>query len=254
MKLKQLFLPIACAAAMAASNAGAQPSVSSINIVGYVNTVFQPGNNWFGNPLDDTANDLNTIIPTAPTGTTVSLWNTTANTYTPVSTFTGSAWSMDLTLNPGTGALLQTGAQFTNTFVGTVLDFNGVNYDGHTFHQPAVFTGSPGLYLLSSVAPVALFGDGFGTFGTNNVFSVFDSVIGRAPNDGEQIITLDPVTQLYTTNTFSAGAWTLGDPTLGVGEAAMFNIGPVPEPGVVSIAVAGLVGVGVVLRRRRVRA
>jgi hypothetical protein len=248
MKLKQLFLPIACAAAMAAANAGAQSGDHPLNVVGYVNTIFQPGYNWFGNPLDDNTNDLNTVIPTAPSGTTVSLWNTTASHYTPVSTFNGSAWSTDLLLNPGTGALLQTGTQFTNTFVGQVEDLNGSVWNGSTFHQPPALSGPNGLYLLSSKAPLDLSGD---TFGPTNI-SVFLGIIGRAPNNGEQIITLDPATQLYTTNTFSGGVWSLGDPTLGVGQAAMFNIGPVPEPGVVSIAVVGLVGVGVVMRRRRV--
>ena len=113
---------------LAAATAPAQ--VYNTNIVGYGNTTFQPGYNWFGNPLDAPPNMLSALIPTAPNGTTVSLWSSTLNLFTPTVTFTGGAWSSDLTLSPGTGAALHTPSLFINTFVGTVLDFDGSAWVG----------------------------------------------------------------------------------------------------------------------------
>jgi hypothetical protein len=246
MKLKQLLLPIGSALAMGAVTAGAQGW--SMNVVGYVNGTFQPGDTWFGNPLDDPPNTLSILIPTAPTGTTVSLWNSTLNQYTPVSTFTGSGWSTDLTLNPGTGALLDTPSQFPNTFVGNVLDLNGALWDGLTYHEPAPFAEPNGLYLLSCMMPLSLSGDVFDPT-PGGSFSVFESIIGRAPNDGEQVTTLDPLTQTYTTTTFLDGAWDNGAPSLDLGEAAMFNIISVPEPSALGLLAAGLGTLGIARRR-----
>ena len=68
MKTKNLVLTTVAALLLGYGNAQA-------NIVGYVNTPFQPGANWFGNPLLNTNNLLSTLIPSAPDGTTVSFWN-----------------------------------------------------------------------------------------------------------------------------------------------------------------------------------
>src|SRR5580693_2766172 len=98
------------------------------NIVGYVNLTFQTGANWFANPLLSTAqggDSLDTIMPTAPDGTTVSLWNPTADQFTTTSTFDNGAWSDNLVLDPGTGALLNAPSQFVNTFTGSVENLDG---------------------------------------------------------------------------------------------------------------------------------
>jgi|WetSurMetagenome_2_1015567.scaffolds.fasta_scaffold222425_1 hypothetical protein len=228
--------------------ATASAQVYSSNIVGYVNTVLQSGYNWIGNPLDNPPNQLSALVPTAPDGTTVSLWNSTLNLFTPTVTFnTGFGWSSDLTLNPGTGFQLDTTSPFTNTFVGNVLDFNGSGWGGGV--MPSPFAGPSGLYLLSSKAPVALSGDVFNP-GLSQ-FSVFLSIIGRNPLAGESVTTLDPLTQTYFTTTWNGSAWDNGAPTLAVGQAAMFNIGPVPEPSTLGLLALGLGVLGVIRRRRR---
>jgi hypothetical protein len=78
---------------------------------------------------------------------------------------------------------------------------------------------------------------------------VFEAIIGRTPHNGEQVTTLNPLTQTYTTTTFLGGVWNNGDPVLPIGQAAMFNIGPVPEPSALGLLLAGL-GVTGIARRR----
>jgi hypothetical protein len=132
--------------------------------------------------------------------------------------------------------LLNTPSQFLNTFTGTVENFDG-SLLGDMFAQPPAFSGPNGVYFLSSKTPLVLSGD---VFNPPTSSSVFLGILGRAPNEGEQVTTLDALTQTYTTTTFINGAWNNGDPTLAIGEAAMINIGPVPEPSPLALLAAGL--------------
>jgi hypothetical protein len=202
-------------------------------VVGYFNYVFQPGDNWFGNQLNNTANDLDTLIMSAPTGTTVSLWNPTSDSFGQTSTWNGSQWSLDLTLNPGNAALLDAPTLFTNTFTGTVVNFPPTN--------PPPFSGPNGLYLLSCIDPLTL---------SSN--SVFDAIVGRDPHNGEQVTVLDALTQTTTTSTYSGGAWDI-IPALAIGEAALFNIGPVPvpEPAWLGLVLVGAGTLSYIRRRQR---
>jgi hypothetical protein len=216
------------------------------NIVGYVNLTFQTGANWFANPLLNTAqggDSLDTVIPTAPDGTTVSLWNPSANQFTITSTFDDGAWSDNLVLDPGTGALLNAPSQFINIFVGTVENFDGTIAGNTSFGTAPLFSGPNGIYFLASKAPVALSGN-----------DVLQDIIGRGPLNGEQVTTLNALTQTYTTTTFLNGVWNNGDPTLAVGQAGMFNIGPAPEPSSVALMLAGLAGAIVFRRHQLARA
>ena len=188
-------------------------------------------------------------------------WNSTANQFTPSAIWDGSDWSAELTLAPGTGALLNTPTPFTNTFVGTVLNFDGSVLTGNSPYgggasltEPPPFGGPNGLYLFSSKAPFALSGHVFAP--NTGTADVFESIIGRLPQDGEQVTTLNPLTQIYTTATFLGGVWNNADPSLGVGQAALFNIGPVvvPEPPALGLLLAGLGVAGMVRRRVRSRA
>jgi PEP-CTERM motif len=253
MKVKLQLFPIASAFMMAAATLQAQSPVYSLNAVGYTTTAFQPGANWFGNTLDAGDNTLNALMPTAPTGTTVSLWNSTLNQFTPTATFLGTGWSSDPTINPGTGALLQTTTQFNNVFVGTVLDLDGTPWNiNDNFSEPPPFTGPAGLYLLNSKTPVLLSGTVFDP--SQNEYPVFESIIGRAPLNGEQVTTLDPLTQTYVTTTYDDGAWNNGVPSLAVGQAAMFNLEAVPEPSIWALLAVGLGTLGFVRIRRSLTA
>ena len=189
--------------------------------VGYVNTVFSPGNSLFGNPLQNAPNHLSNLFTLPPEGTAVGLWNPATLSFGSVSVFQGGTWSVDFTLAPGTGAMLTTPAPFTNTFVGEVLAPDGSAWSGTSVPPPA-YSGPDGVYLWSSKFPAVL-------GSASAIGSVWEYIVGRAPHQGEQFGWLDLGQNLQIT-TFLGGAWTNGDPALGVGQAGFFNIGPVPIP------------------------
>lgn len=219
-------------------------------IVGFADEQFLVGDNLFGNPLLNTANDLNTLFtsssmtPSAPDGTTISRWSSTASAYTETSTYSSGAWSDDFTLLPGEGALLHTSSIFSNRFIGQPLAPDGSIFVG-VISLPSPFNGPSGIYLLSSKFPVNL------PSGGN---SVFESILGRAPQDGESFTTYDTATQTSNTTTFASGAWNNGDPVLTLGDAAFFNLVGVPEPSVGSLTVVGFCFCWIVSRRRRANA
>lgn len=128
MRTKALF----CAAALAAGAATsmAQSNVYSLNVVGYVNYSFSSGNYVLVcNPLNAGTNDLNTILAGAPTGTQVQTWNTAAQDFdaaTPVKLANGT-WNPNLTVKPGQGFFVVANGNFTNTFVGEVIQGSVTN-------------------------------------------------------------------------------------------------------------------------------
>lgn len=109
----------AAALAAGAITSMAQSNVYSLNIVGYVNKVI-PANQFtlLANPLDAGTNDLTTLLPTAPNGTQIQVWN--GSGYEGASKSFGS-WSTNLTVMPGEGFFVKTPSSITNTFVGTVV-------------------------------------------------------------------------------------------------------------------------------------
>jgi hypothetical protein len=227
----------------------AQSNVYSGNIVGYVTYAFQPGDNLFGNPLSgggtsSGSETLSSIFLGVPDGASISLWSSVGGAFSQTSTFSSGAWSIDFVLSPGQGALLHAPSRFTNTFVGGVLAPDGSDWGGDSINPPPPFMGPSGVYLLSSKCPIE--------FSAASGFTVFNYVLGRAPQEGEQFTTLDALTQTYYTTTFTSGAWNNGNPVLHVGEAAFFNIGPavVPEPSVAALLVVGLC-LGRLISRRR---
>jgi hypothetical protein len=74
------------------------------------------------NPLQATNNTLNTVIPTAPDGTSVYKWNVANQDLdATVPTFVvGSGWQPNGTVAPGEAFFVASGGDFTNTFVGEV--------------------------------------------------------------------------------------------------------------------------------------
>jgi hypothetical protein len=217
----------------------ANAQVYSSNIVGYVNRAFVPGNNLFATPLDTGGGDTLSELFTGyvPDGTTVSLWNPSIKNFDTTSTYNLGSWSQNLTLLPGTGAELSTSTLFTNTFVGNALNHDGGPLGGSgNPTPPPVYSGPNGVFLVGDKCPIY-------DSGTD----IFLSILGRAPNHGEQVIWWDPATQTYTTSTYlGSGRWSNNKtPTLQVSGAAFLNVGPVPfnitsvpEPS--SLALAGL--------------
>jgi hypothetical protein len=91
---------------------------------------------------------------------------------------------------------------------------------------------------------------------------MFTNVVGRLPLDGEWAAILNPTNQTYTFTTFHTGSgWDNGDPVLGYGQSAWFDLGGglpatfssipmVPEPS--AVALGGLaVAIFLVRRGRR---
>jgi hypothetical protein len=113
-------------AALAAGVASsmAQSNVYSLNVVGYVNYPFQSGlYTLVSNPLDNTTNDLNTVFPSPPDGTSVAFWSTAIQDFSTVSPQYFSSthtWIPDSTVSPGQGFFVIPNGNFTNTYVGTV--------------------------------------------------------------------------------------------------------------------------------------
>jgi hypothetical protein len=216
--------------------ASAQSNVYSLNVVGYVNKPFVAGNTLFANPLSAATNNLGGIFNAAiPNGTTVSLWNAATLSYDVTSTYTGGAWSLNLTLNPGTGALLSSPSVFTNTFVGNVVTRDGGPLGEPPYALPPLYSGPDGLFLMSDVLPAA-------SLGTD----IFLNLLGRLPQVGEQVITLSG------TSTYLGGnSWSGGTPTLNVAEAVFLNIGPVPVPEPSALALLLLGGALLRWRSRR---
>lgn len=223
MKTKLCRLGILLILSLAAGDVPAQ--VYNQGIIGYVPTIFRPGNNLFNNPLENGSDTLNSLFSyKIPNGTTVSLWNSTTSSFDTTSTYSSGSWSIDLTLQPGTGALLNTPLAFTNTVIGTALDHDGSILQSEQLTTPPVFSGPNGIYL---------FGDKCPTVDTGT--DIFLNVLGRLPNIGEQITLLDKISKTYTTSTYlGSGNWD-NVPTLGLSDAAFFNIESVPEPSVLSL-------------------
>lgn len=182
---------------MAASPLFAQSNVFSVNAVGYVQTVLQPGIfQMISNPLNTTNNTLPNVLPGMPNGTVVFKWN--GSTYVS-STYRFGAWTdTTLTLNPGEGCFIKLGGSgnVTNTFVGEVL-------------QGALTNALPvGYSIASSKVPQ-----------TGGI----QSALGLTPSNGEVLYQWDVPTQNYVAHTFRFGSWTGGEPVVNVGEAFFYS-------------------------------
>ena len=222
-----------------AFNLAASAQVISINVVGYYNLTIHPGQNLIASQLLQTNNTLDYILSGGvPAGSTLAKWDSGANQFLPVSTFDGANWSVNYSLTLGEGALLTSASRWTNLFVGEVGHY--VPIGGTNIWQPNYGNG---LHLLSDPIPRS---------GPMDV--MFPNVTGRAPQEGESVQLLDAATQTYITTTFHTDTgWDNGNPTLGVGQAAWFNLGPsvVPEPGALTLMGLGAGALVMFGQRRR---
>jgi hypothetical protein len=132
---------LAAAAMMAAGLASsmAQSNVYSLNVVGYVNYTFKGGQLFTltANPLNSSSNTLAGVFGTGspltglPAGSQVQVWDYAAQDFVPYTkTPVGSGWGANATVPivPGKGVFVKiTGADYTNTYVGEVLQGNLTN-------------------------------------------------------------------------------------------------------------------------------
>ena len=237
MKMLRSILALSLFCFFVAPAAWAQTDVYSGNIVGYINRTISAGDNLIANQLGTTNDTLNNVLASGVlNGSTLTEWDPVANRFLPTSTFdaTSASWSINYSLTYAGGALLHSPSGATNTFVGEV-DPALVDSVGISFANWHPNYGN-GLYLISCPLPV----DG----------ASFQQVISRDPFDGEWVETLNEATQTYSVTTFHTGTgWDNGDPALGVGQAAYFDLGPVVVPEPTALALAAL-GVATLLRFR----
>ncbi|MGH7868131.1 MAG: hypothetical protein ACREP9_11060, partial [Candidatus Dormibacteraceae bacterium] len=101
-----------------------EPIVFSSNVVGYVTTsVIGGGPNgklqMIANPLDTTNNTIGFLIPSAPDWTVVYKYD--GGVFLIATYFLGAWDHPEYSLNPGEGAIVWSPSQWSNTFVGEVL-------------------------------------------------------------------------------------------------------------------------------------
>ena len=197
MRTKTLLLTAAISAVGLASSMA--QAVYSVNYVGYVNKTLVPRFNLIANPLNNGNNQVATILPSVPEGTTVYRFNGAG--YDTSDYFFG-AWSVpDLVLLPGSGFFIANpeATPVTVTFVGEGME--GPNLMNNI---------SPGLSLRSSKIPQA----GDLTPGGNLEFPT--------PSEGDTVYKWLPGVQNYSTHTFFFGAWDVA-PALDVAEAVFYQ-------------------------------
>jgi hypothetical protein len=209
---------------------------------GFINRTIHPGDNLIANQLSNAGDhSINSILLGVADGATFTKWDATANSFLPASVFDGSSqtWSINYTLNLGEGALLNSPAQTINTFIGDVVPFDNILPGlGGPLWAPNY---ADGLHLISCPVPVA------GSLMNN---AMFDKVVGRAPEAGESVMTLNESTQTYQVATFDGWDWDT-DLSLAVGQAAWFNLGPVIVPEPSSLALMSLAAGALCFARRR---
>jgi hypothetical protein len=170
----------------------AQSNVYSLNVVGYVNIKFPAFTTYLvANPLDNTTNDLATVLPGAPDSTTVQIWDIAAQDFITTSTYDGGAakWLPNLSIKPGQGVFVTAAADYTNTFVGSVRT-------GSLTNTIAGFN----LVLVGSQVPVA--GDLNSAIANGTNF-----ISGYTPLDSDTIQQWDISAQDFVnTATYDAGA------------------------------------------------
>jgi hypothetical protein len=225
---------------------------TSVNVVGYVNKQYSNGWSLIANPLNDTlGNTLGSLFQNnLPPGTQVSkLTGTAYDTYR----YDGLGWldangsvvGSSVALPPGVGAVLHTPILPPQiTYVGQVVFTNGPppNYD--IIRIPAKPPTSPGIYLLSSTFPVS---------------SSFADIVGRAPNDGEAVLTINPIgTPTVFSFSLAEGGWVgagvdpVAGPSVSIAESAFFALNGadfsnwslpsiVPEPDIFALLALGAV-------------
>ena len=149
MRTKTLLAAAAIIAAGLASSQ-AQSNVYSLNIVGYVNVVLQPGFNLIVNPLKTgVSNGVNEVMAGLPDASIVSSFS--GGVYDTRTLDTGDwidsnfAVTTPPLIPPGKGFFCYVPSLYTNTFVGTVVPAPG---GSNTMSLP------PGFSLIGSPMPV----------------------------------------------------------------------------------------------------
>jgi hypothetical protein len=207
MRTKTILLSAAVLAA--GLSAVSAQSVFSVNAVGYVNVPVINGYQVIANPLNNSNNTLNVILPAVADNTKIYRFNPTSQTFGAAITFffdpdvNAGAWDPNVVLAPGEAVFLFSPVAATLTFVGEVPQGTLLN------PLPANFS------LRSSIVPQS---------------GGISSVLGLAAADNDSVYFFNPATQSYPapfrfffdpdTNT---GAWDPSEPSVAVGQGFFFK-------------------------------
>ncbi len=165
MRTKTLLAAAAMLAAGLASSM-AQSNVYSLNVVGYVNYTFKGGGLFTAtaSPLTTSSNSLFGIFggPTTglPVGSSVQVWDTTLQDFVPYSkTPVGSGWGVNaaVPIVPGKGVFVKinTAGDYTNTYVGEVLQGSLTNKTVVNFNLIGNLVPDSGTATAVNLVPVA---------------------------------------------------------------------------------------------------
>lgn len=170
--------------------------VYSANVVGFVNLTLPVGFNLICNPLQATNNNLSTIVPAPPDGSTAAKWNSGAQTFESAKTFVFGSWDEDMTIAPGEAFFINMSEAGTLTFVGEVRQ--------GALSTPLV----AGANMVGSQVPQA---------------GLITTALGYIPGDGDTAALWDAANQQYfSAKTFVFGSWD-DEPVLGIGEGAVVS-------------------------------
>lgn len=194
----------------------AQSNVYSLNVVGYINLSLTNGYQMVANQLDldgtGTNNTLGSVFSTnLPNLTQVLAWTASSQSFV-LATYRASTGAFagdtaDVTsmgIQPGEGvfvSLSPAAAPTTVTLVGTVLQAgSGVSYSLPT-----------GYSIASSQAPLA---------------GGVQTTLGYPAGNLDQVLTWSIPASSYVLSTYraSTGAWSGGEPQIGVGESFFVNV------------------------------
>ena len=181
--------------------------------------VLQPGLNLIANHLDHGSNKLYEVLPEVPDGTTFFKWDNASHGPGPVQSFiAGGGWFDNSTGNPSTVTFSPGEAAFINNPNSTpfTITFTG------TSHEPSIVEVLDNSNLLGLSQQTASVGS-------------YDSITGKSPAEGSQMIHYNPVTQSYQTNRFTGGAWTPANQLANIGEGVLV-VGPANTVGCLTIA------------------
>ena len=186
------------AAAWMASQALSSAQVTN---VGYLNLLVSAGDNLVAAPMETYPdNSIQTILKGLPSGSTLTAWDPVAQAFLPPSVYDPIAgWSINYTLAQGIGGVLHCASNSTVSIWGSFTE---------TWTPPP---RSRGVSLISCGIPIA--------------GASFQDIVGRDPQAGEWVRTLDASNQTYTTTTFmGTSGWDHGMPALQAGQAAFFYL------------------------------
>jgi len=212
MRTKALILTAVLGVA-AATTASAQ--VFSQNAVGYYNLTLGSGFTMIANQLNNGDNNLNTILPVVPDGSTFLTWNAAGQMFSGGDIhFAGAGWFDSATITPSTTVLGPGIGGFINLPVGASATVTMV---GEVPQGTLTLDLAPNFQMISHMTPQELGME----------------ASGFPAGDGDTILFWNPPAQSYDSafiyfagaGWFDSAASVLADPVPSLGEAMFYNRG-----------------------------